>query len=181
MHPRLARRLLALSVAVHVLLVLESTRYRSSDPAFRAAPAAGAHRAAAAAAGRSCVRRCRVALPPGGAKPIVEPPPQHRPRTAAAQPLLPEQQIVSPPDAGKNEAPPETRLLSDRDNRVDQQTAGMAPAPGEESPGKRTARRQRREASQAGPKRGGERAPPPRVASLPGLDRLLPDAPRLAE
>src|SRR5262245_30945060 len=129
-----------------------------------------------------------IAKPPEAAKPIEEPPPPQPPPEQPQRKLpLPEQQIVSPSDAGKNEVPPETRLLSDRDNRVDQQMVKRGnPKPGDESqqpdnPQPAPALKQQAKPAE---RRGGgqtERQPPPRVASLPGLDRLMPDALRLAE
>jgi hypothetical protein len=128
--------------------------------------------------------------PPEAAKPIEEPPPQAPPPEQPERKLpVPEQQIVAPSDAGKNEVPPETRLLSDRDNRVEQQTVKKGnPAPGEESPGEKVPPPKSKPA-QARPKppeqpRGGNRRnrePPPQVAALPSIDRLMPNALRLAE
>jgi len=129
-----------------------------------------------------------VAKPPEAAKPIEEPPPPQPPPEQPQRKLpLPEQQIVSPSDAGKNEVPPETRLLSDRDNRVDQQMVKRGnPKPGDESqqPDKPQPAPAPKQQAKPAERRGGgqtERQPPPRVASLPGLDRLMPDALRLAE
>ena len=192
MHPKARRAVsLALSVAVHVLLLLEVYTLSLIQPGFpeqRPMPVRIIEPQPRRQAAKPVPKPPPqvAAKPPEAAKPIEEPAPQApAPEPPQRKLPLPEQQIVSPPDAGKNEAPPETRLLSDRDNRVDQQTVKKGnPAPGEESPGEKIppvakAAKQGKPA----PRRGGgnEHPPPPRVASLPGLDRLMPDALRLAE
>jgi hypothetical protein len=182
-----------LSVAVHALLLLELTTVALIQPGFPEQrllpvriiqPPPPKPRPA-----RQPPPPQAAAKPPEAAKPIEEPPPQvPAPEPPQRKLPLPEQQIVSVPDAGKNEAPPETRLLSDRDNRVDQQTVKRGnPKPGDEAPEKAPAEQPKQQPpkqAKAAERRGGgqtDRQPPPRVASLPGLDRLMPDALRLAE
>lgn len=193
MHPRARRAVsLALSAAVHALLLLEVYSMTIVQPGFPEQPplpvriieppppkAQAAHKPPAPQV---------ASKPPEAAKPIEEPPPQAPAKQPERKLPVPEQQIVAPPDAGKNEAPPETRLLSDRDTRVEQQTVKKGnPAPGEESPGEKAPPKPK--PAQARPKpaeqpRGGNRRnrePPPQVASLPSIDRLMPNALRLAE
>ncbi|MBI1818508.1 MAG: hypothetical protein HYR72_26285 [Deltaproteobacteria bacterium] len=90
--------------------------------------------------------------------------------------LLPERQIVSPPDAGEERPPDKTRLLSDRDNTVKDEMLKR----GQAAPGSGEAAAQHEAPPQDRP------APPPppkpaakareQVASLPKLDQLLPRA-----
>ncbi len=187
MHPRARRAVsFALSVAVHALLLLDIYTWTLVQPGFpeqKLLPVRIIEPPARKA--NAAPKAPQVAAkPPAAAKPVVEPPPQPpAPEPPQRKLPLPEQQIVSPPDAGKNEVPPETRLLSDRDNRVEQQMVKRGnPAPGEESPGEKAAPAAK-QAKPADTRGGGrtDREPPPRVASLPGLDRLMPDALRLAE
>jgi len=191
MHPRARRAVsVALSIAVHALLLLEVYTLSLVRPGFieqRPLPVRIIEPPPQRAAKPPPKPPQVAAKPPEAAKPIVEPPPEApAPQPPERKLPVPEQQIVSPPDAGKNEAPPETRLLSDRDNRVDEQTVKRGnPAPGEESPGQKAAQEAaaKQAKAAAAEKRGGrtEREPPPRVAALPGLDRLMPDALHLAE
>lgn len=75
--------------------------------------------------------------PPDAAEPV-EPPPeaeQAEPPPELEIPL-PEQQIVSMPDAGEEKPPEDTRFLSDRDNTVEQQTVKQGePAPSQDENG----------------------------------------------
>jgi hypothetical protein len=136
-------------------------------------------------------------LPPLQARPPA--PAQSEPAPPAPPPvLMPERQIVSPPDAGKEEPPAETRFLSDRDNVVEQESVrrgngAAAPAevaaPEDEPP--QVAEPEEKPAQAAvEPKPpkveapASRRAPPPiaaprqqrqtEIASLPKLDQLLP-------
>ncbi len=121
---------------------------------------------------------------PAPAKP--EPAPQQ-----PAQPppvLLPERQIVSPPDAGEEKPPPETRLLSDRDNTVTEQKVHRGePAPGPAAPPRPqkaagdTAHAEAR--TQSAGRAGGSTSPSARTSrpavpldNAPALDKLLPNA-----
>ncbi len=144
-----------------------------------------------------------AALPPPPPRPMALPPralpePQAPAPPRPAQPdlRLPERQIVTPPDAGEEKAPPEnTRLLSDRDNVVSQESVQRAPltrpdgAPKSESApqdvrmkaaaGKKPATAESaRAVAPAEPRQ--RRAERPlqqentQVASLPKLDQLLP-------
>jgi hypothetical protein len=200
MHPR-ARRALSvlLSAAVHALLLLEVYSWTVMRPGFPEQPvlpvriidAPRPPQQAKKAAPKPPPQQVAVAKPPEAAKPAEEAKPVEEPPPPAPEPPqrklpVPEQQIVSPSEEGKNEAPPNTRLLSDRDNRVDQQMVKKGnPAPGEEAPGPKNpkpapAPKQDKPADRRG---GGkpQRQPPPQVAALPSLDRLMPNALRLAE
>ncbi len=125
--------------------------------------------------------------PPAAAvRPPAAPPlPVQQEETAPKEPnlVLPERQIVAPPDAGEEQPPEQTRLLSDRDNRVREEMVQRAEryqekraAKAEGAPAKRsnvvdpsqTAGRQR-EKAQTLPSAAGEQ-----VAALPKLDQLLP-------
>jgi hypothetical protein len=192
MHPRARRAVsFALSVAVHALLLLEVYGLSVVQPNFPEQPPLPVRiidqpRPRPQAAPKPPPPQV-AAKPPEAAKPVEEPPPQPPPAQPPERKIpLPEQQIVSPPDAGKNEAPPETRLLSDRDNRVEQQMVKRGePAPGEQAPPEKAAKPAPPKPQEAKPadRRGGrtQREPPPQVAALPGLDRLMPDALRLAQ
>jgi hypothetical protein len=195
MHSRARRAVsLALSVTVHLLLLLDLYTWTLIQPGFVSQkplpvriiePPPPPPKAKAAPKPPQQV----AAKPPEPAKSIEEPPVPAPPQPPPPEHKIPvpEQQIVSPSDQGKNEAPPDTRFLSDRDNRVDQQTVKKGnPAPGEEAPGEKAPPKPAPPAKPAKPAeaRGGgrtDREPPPRIASLPGLDRLMPDALRLAE
>lgn len=191
MHQRARRALsVALSTALHALLLLYVYSWTLVQPGFpeqkllpvriiEPKPPAPAPKAAAPA----------VRPPPPPVAKAPEPPPAVEPAPPAPPPApekkipLPEQQIVSPPDAGKNEPPPpDTRLLSDQDTHVEEQMVKRGqPKPGDESPGKAEDFKAAQAPKSAKPQRGrgGERSP--QVAALPGLDRLMPDALRLAE
>lgn len=134
------------------------------------------------------------AAPPAAKAPAPPAAPQQQ---AAAQPppvLVPDRQLVSPPDAGEEKPPENARLLSDRDNTVKEEMihraepaagdpdAKPAPPPEEVKPAKP-------EAPPAAPKpqpvakpQAVPRPQPAResqhtqVASLPKLDQLLPPA-----
>jgi hypothetical protein len=118
------------------------------------------------------------------------PPPAPEPEPKPENKLpLPEQQIVDQPEAGKNEAPEDTRFLSDRDTKVDEQMVKRGqPKPGDDSAPEKPPAKQAPKPARAAPKppeprrRPGSGKPaPPQVAALPGLDRLMPNALRLAE
>jgi hypothetical protein len=101
-------------------------------------------------------------------QPVAEPPPVPEPAPPPepeAVPIpLPQTQIVSPPDAGEEKAPEATRLLSDRDVTVEEQSVRRGEPPAGTDA----------EASPAAPR------PPDRSASAPSLAALLPGASRLA-
>lgn len=189
MHPRARRAIsFALSLVVHALLLLEILTWTVAQPGFPEQQLLPVRiiEPQPAKAHAAVKPPVQVAKPPEAAKPIEEPPPQApAPEPPQRKLPVPEQQIVSPSDAGKEEAPPDTRLLSDRDNRVDQQTVKRGnPAPGEEAPGEKAPPKPAQVAKPAKPADtggGGRTAPAPRVASLPNLDRLMPNALRLAE
>jgi hypothetical protein len=134
-------------------------------------------------------------VPPLAAK---VPAPAAQQQTAPAQPpppvLMPERQLVSPPDAGEEKEPEKTRFLSDRNNSVKEESVHRAepaagdpdakPAPPEEAKAAKP-----EPAPPAAPKPAAVPKPPAvsrpqpagesshtRVASLPKLDQLLPPA-----
>lgn len=126
-------------------------------------------------------------LPPISAKP---PPAKAEPQPEPAPPpvLIPERQIVPPPDAGVEKDPGETRFLSDRDNVVEQQSVkrGDGPVPKPEAEKVEPVEEPVPEPvvepkpAKPEPRRAPPRAPEPRakerteVASLPKLEQLLP-------
>jgi len=125
-----------------------------------------------------------VAPPPESALAEPEPPPpppQEEPPEQAIP--LPEQQIVSPSEAGEEIPPPEdTRLLSDRDNVVEEQMVRRgepAQQVGEEADEPEPAEPDAEpEAPEKGdPEAGGGNQ---QLAALPKLDDLLPSALQLA-
>lgn len=188
MHPRATRATsVALSVALHALIVLDLYRWTVALPGVpeqavlpvKILPPRPAPQPAAKPARQAPPAPPAVAKAEPPAPEAAPPPPQPEKKIP-----LPEQQIVSPPDAGKNEAPPETRLLSDRDTRVDEQMVRRGqPKPGDGSESDSGEPKPAAAPKPPQPGRGGNRGrePPPRVASLPGLDRLMPNALRLAE
>jgi len=119
------------------------------------------------------------AAPPEPAKPDI-PPPEAPPKPEPERKLPLPEQIVAPPDAGKNEVPPDTRFKSDRDTKVEkEQVKRGEPKPGESAP-------EVKPAAKPAPPKPARNAPPnreaqPRAAKLPSLDRLLPNAIRLAQ
>lgn len=139
------------------------------------------------------LRRARLELPPPPSFLDVDlvslPPPRPAAPPAPAAPapappvLIPERQIVSPPDAGEEKEPENARLLSDRNNTVEQETvhrgepaAGnpdarpVQPAP---EPVKRAKAEPRQAPSKPAPARKKENT---QLAALPKLDQLLPAA-----
>ena len=78
------------------------------------------------------VRLPKAVSPPAAKVPA---PPAPAQQAAPAQPppvLIPERQIVSPPDAGEEKEPEKTRLLSDRNNTVKEEMVHRAePAAGD--------------------------------------------------
>jgi len=130
-----------------------------------------------------------------------EPPAPEAPAVPAPEPPAPEpppekklplpEQIVQPPDAGTNEVPPDTRFKSDRDVKVEEQQVKHGnPKPGESAPGEAAAEPAKPKppappaaARPVNPRRSGAsgREMPPRVAALPKIDRLLPNALKLAQ
>jgi hypothetical protein len=144
-----------------------------------------------------------TALPPA---PPVRPRPAPAPvapapRAAAEQPPppalpLPDRQIVTPPDAGEEKAPSETRLLSDRDNTVPEQMVKRADRPVPPDVPKRVDAPGQKETSEPPAKASKQAAARPervaalparrqgssetQVAALPRLDQLLPPGGDLA-
>jgi hypothetical protein len=126
----------------------------------------------------------KVAPPAPAEKPAPAPPPveEAKPEPPPPPPKkeipLPEQQIVMPPDAGKEEPPPDTRFLSERDNKVEKQTMKKGePAPGDDG---LRAERQAEKVGERKSRRDAPREEGRQVKSLPRLDQLLPSAVQLA-
>ena len=96
---------------------------------------------------------------------------------------IPERQIVSPPDAGLNQLPPETRFLSDRDVTVEEEMVKRGePEPGSEEMDQEEPDKLANEASELPPTdadTASEQAE--QLAALPRLEQLLPSALQLAE
>lgn len=111
-----------------------------------------------------------VAVPAVPALP--EPPPD----PVEAKIPLPEQQIVSLPDGGVEQPPVETRLLSDRDNTVEEQMVqrGLPEAGSDDGADPRTDPAET-ESEASSSKPAAERA------ALPNINELLPDAMALAQ
>jgi len=205
MQPRAPRAIAAaLSIAMHALLLLAVFEFSIGQPTFPDQPPLPVRIIEPQArAPRRQVAPPRPAPPPPAAPPPVaqapEPPPAPAPEAPEPAPEppkpekkipVPEQQIVSPSEEGKNEPPPDTRLLSDRDNRVAEQMVKKGnPKPGDETSGDAAPAakpappkppKAPRATDQRGPG-GGSRRPAPQVAALPGLDRLMPDALNMAK
>jgi len=115
-------------------------------------------------------------------------PPAPAQQAAPAQPppvLIPERQIVSPPDAGEEKEPEKTHLLSDRNNTVKEEMVHKAepaagdpdakPAPPQEAKVPKVEHPAASSKPQAAPKSQPAHEPAhTQVASLPKLDQLLP-------
>lgn len=132
-----------------------------------------------------------VTLPPSApiAKPQPVPAPAPAKEEAAPPPItLPDRQIVSPPDAGKEEAPKDARFLSDRDNTVKEQMVSKGqPEPGsarEPAPAAPPPAPPRERPAQAKPRSAPQpaarEAAPRQMARAPSLDQLLPSASQMA-
>ncbi|MFQ5666493.1 MAG: hypothetical protein ACE5I7_08680 [Candidatus Binatia bacterium] len=116
--------------------------------------------------------------------------PRARPVPAAPAPAapvlppipVPQQQIVSPPDAGEETEPQETRLLSDRNNTVKEERIHHGePAAGNPETERQAPPHQRASAeagrAQPAPKTRAEQSRAhTQLAALPKLDQLLPRA-----
>jgi hypothetical protein len=193
----------ALSLALHALLLLSlwgSTLARPGGiepqalPVRIVEPPAASQQPPASAPAPQEVAKAppAEAPPPAPEAPQPEPPPQPENKLP-----LPEQ-IVSPPDAGKNEVPPDTRFRSDRDVRVEQEQVKRGePKPGEPGPGEdvppepvelpkpaapsKPAPAPAQPAARGRASRPATRQQPPQAAALPDLGRLLPDALVLAQ
>jgi hypothetical protein len=138
----------------------------------------------------------KVEPPPPVQAPAPEAPPEPKQEAQPEKKLPLPEQIVSPPDAAPNVAPPDTRFKSDRDVTVEkQQVKKGQPKPGESAPGESAAA----EAAKPPPKPQAPKPPqpkpqqkpaakpaapgrqkPPQVAALKNLD-LLPNALKLAQ
>jgi hypothetical protein len=129
------------------------------------------------------------AQPPEPAKPIEVPPPEPPPKQEPEKKIPLPEQIVQQPDEGKNEVPPDTRFKSERDTKVEkEQVKRGEPKPGESKPEVSQETKPKPQPKPPAPPKPqpARNAPPgrdapPRVAKLPTLDRLLPNAVRLAQ
>lgn len=191
MHPRARRAIsVALSVALHALLLLWVATVAVMTPVMPRTgampvriiePRAQPRRPPAPKPPQQVAK-----APPEAPKPDV-PPPEAPPKPEPERKIPLPEQIVQPPDAGKNEVPPDTRFKSDRDTKVDkEQVKRGEPKPGESAPEARPAAPPKPPRPPAPPRPRPARDAPagresPRIAKLPSLDRLLPDAVRLAQ
>lgn len=191
MQPRARRATsVALSIALHALLLLWVATIAVSVPEIQPSGAMPVRiiepRARPKApAPKPPPQQVAKAPPPEPAKPEIpppEPPPKQEPEKKIPLP----EQIVQQPDAGKNEVPPDTRFKSERDTTVEkQQVKRGEPKPGESQPEAKPV------AKPAPPKPPAPRPQPARntspgretqqLAKLPTIDRLLPNAVRLAQ
>lgn len=203
MHPRARRATsVAVSVALHALLLLwvatvsvtipepsadAPMPVRIIDP--RPAPPKPAPKPPPQQVAKAPPPPPEVAKPE--VPPIEEPPKPPEPEPERKLPLP--EQIVAPPDAGREEKPDETRFKSDRDVKVEKEQVKRGdPKPGEPAPEVKEAAPETKPkpkpkppAPKPPPQPARKPAPPgrqrPQVASLPTLDRLLPDAVKLAQ
>jgi hypothetical protein len=117
-------------------------------------------------------------IPPPESEPQAEAPPAPEEPPAQAIPL-PEQQIVSPSDAGEEiPPPPDTRLLSDRDNVVQEQLVRRGEPAQQE--GEEATEPEPLEPPAPAAENEGTGGGDQRLAALPKLDQLLPNALQLA-
>jgi hypothetical protein len=138
-----------LSVLIHALLIWAVAEWNVAQPGSQEAP--NERVVVSLAPPRPAPPRA-APPPPAPPPPAAEapPPPEPEPEPESEPPAetapeeappeveipLPQQQIVSMPDAGEERPPDDTRFLSDRDNVVDQQTVRQGePAPSEDLDG----------------------------------------------
>jgi hypothetical protein len=193
MHPRARRAAsVVLSIAVHVLFLLWVATVAVTIPQITqnaAMPVRIIEPRARPKAPPKPPQQVAKAQPPEAAKPVEVPPEQPPPPPEQERKIPLPEQIVSPPDAGKNEVPPDTRLKSDRDNVVEkQQVKRGEPKPGESAPEVKPVAKPQPKKPPAPPQPQPVRKPAPpsrdtrlQTAKLPSLDRLLPNAVRLAQ
>lgn len=121
------------------------------------------------------------------APPAAKPGPPAAPAAPAPPPVtLPERQIVSPPEHGEERVPENTRLLSDRDVTVPEETVKRGdPAPGDPEARLRAVAPEQPQKPAPAPRQAAPPKPPrvaradrppraPERAALPRLDQLLP-------
>jgi hypothetical protein len=193
MHPRARRATsVVLSIAVHVLFLLWVATVAVTIPQITqnaAMPVRIIEPRARPKVPPKPPQQVAKAQPPEAAKPVEVPPEQPPPPPEQERKIPLPEQIVSPPDAGKNEVPPDTRLKSDRDNVVEkQQVKRGEPKPGESAPEVKPVAKPQPQKPPAPPRPQPVRKPAPpsrdtrsQTAKLPSLDRLLPNAVRLAQ
>jgi hypothetical protein len=135
-------------------------------------------------------RRARIEIPSPprlldvDVLPLPKPPPPAAAAPAAPAPapppvLIPERQIVSPPDAGEEKEPENARFLSDRNTTVKEEMVHRAePAAGDpDSKAAAPPQHLKTEHAQAPPKPQAPReSANTQIAALPKLDQLLPPA-----
>ncbi|MEO8605749.1 MAG: hypothetical protein ABI629_24485 [bacterium] len=209
MHPR-ARRAIssALSIALHVLLLLwvMGTTITESRPSEQdALPVRIIDEPRPMAAQKAAPKVAKPVEKPPEKPPEevakLEPPAEKPPDVPAPEPPPPApqpekklplpEQIVQPPDQAKEEAPQDTRFKSDRDASVEKQQVKRGnPKPGESAPGEAATDKPAKPKPPAPPpapkpvvqqKGSGGRQLRPQVATLPNLDRLMPNALKLAQ
>jgi hypothetical protein len=192
----------ALSLALHTLILLWVMGVTVSQPNISEPPPLPVR----IIDPRPQVKAPKVAKPPPQVakveppaavqEPPPEAPPEPKPEAQPEKKLPLPEQIVSPPDAAPNVAPPDTRFKSDRDVTVDkQQVKRGEPKPGESAPGESAAsdkpkpppKPQAPKPPQPKPQAKPPAKPaapgrqkPPQVAALKNLD-LLPNALKLAQ
>jgi hypothetical protein len=192
MHLRARRATsVALSIALHALLLLWVATIAVPLPEM---PQSGAmpvriiepRARPKAPASKPPPQQLAKAPPPEPAKPDI-PPPEPPPKPEPERKIPLPEQIVQQPDKGKNEAPPDTRFKSERDTKVEkEQVKRGEPKPGESQPEVKPQARPAPRKPPAPPRPQPARNAPPgresqQLARLPTLDRLLPDAVRLAQ
>ena len=196
MHPRARRATsVALSIALHALLLLWVATVAVTVPQIEQSGAMPVRIIEPRARPKmpppkppQQVAKAAPAPPPEEAKPELPQPEPPKPPEPERKIPLPEQ-IVQQPDEGKNEVPPDTRFKSDRDTKVEkEQVKRGEPKPGESQPEAKPVAKPapKKPPAPPAPPRPARNAPQPgrqpqRVAKLPSLDRLLPNAVRLAQ
>lgn len=184
----------ALSIALHALLLVWVATVSVTMPELTEPPPLPVRiiepRARAKPPAPKPPQQVAKAQPPAPVAPEVPPPKAEQPPPPEPERKLPlPEQIVQQPDAGKNEVPPDTRLKSERDTRVEQQQVKRGePKPGESAPESKPAPKPapKKPPAPPRPQPARENAPAgrearPQMAKLPSLDRLLPNAVRLAQ
>ena len=196
MHPRARRAIsIALSIAVHVLLLLWVATVAVTLPKLEQSGAMPVRIIEPRPRPKlppvpKPPQQVAKAQPPEPAKPIEVPPPEPPPKQEPEKKIPLPEQIVQQPDEGKNEVPPDTRFKSERDTKVEkEQVKRGEPKPGESKPEvsqETKPKPQPKPPAPPKPQQVARNAPPgreapPRAAKLPTLDRLLPNAVRLAQ
>jgi hypothetical protein len=193
MHPRARRAAsVVLSIAVHVLFLLWVATVAVTIPQITqnaAMPVRIIEPRARPKAPPKPPQQVAKAQPPEAAKPVEVPPEQPPPPPEQERKIPLPEQIVSPPDAGKNEVPPDT-TPQERSRQRRREAAGEArrAQAGESAPEVKPVAKPQPKKPPAPPQPQPVRKPAPpsrdtrsQTAKLPSLDRLLPNAVRLAQ